>query len=69
MTMQKPTSIKLSTSTICKYAIDGLKTEYALNYEQCTEEDHEFYKHAIKYLENQVRMIKRAQETEFDGLP
>lgn len=69
MTMRKPASIKLSTITICEYAIDGLKTEYALNYEQCTEEDHKFYEHAIKYLEKQVRMIKRAQETEFDGLP
>ncbi len=62
MTMQKPTSIKLSKCTICEYAVDGLKTEYSLNYEQCTEEDHKFYEHAIKYLEKQVRMIKRAQE-------
>lgn len=58
------TRIKLDHHTILNYALSGLRTEYAINYETFTEEEHEAYEKAIAELRRRIKLssqgIKRS---------
>ena len=50
------THIELDHHTILNYALSGLRTEYAINYETLTEEEHEAYEKAIAELRRRIKL-------------
>ena len=58
------TYIKLDHHTVLNYALSGLRTEYAINYETLTDEEHEAYEKAIAELRRRIKLssqgIKRS---------
>ena len=58
------THIKLDHNTILNYALAGLRTEYAINYQTLADDEHEAYKKAIAELRRRIKLssqgIKRS---------
>ena len=58
------TYIKLDHHTVLNYALSGLRTEYAINYQTLTDEEHEAYEKAIAELRRRIKLscqgIKRS---------
>ena len=56
--------IKLDRHTILDYALSGLRAEYAGNYENLTDKEHEAYEKAIAELRRRIKLsnqgIKRS---------
>ena len=50
------THIKLDRHTILNYALAGLRTEYAGNYETLTDKEHEAYEKAIAELRRRIKL-------------
>ena len=50
------THIKLDHHTILNYALAGLRTEYAINYQTLTDEEHEAYEKAITELRRRIEL-------------
>ena len=50
------TYIKLDHHTVLNYALAGLRTEYAINYQTLTDEEHEAYEKAIAELRRQINL-------------
>ena len=58
------THIELDHLTVLNYALAGLRTEYSVNYEILTEEEHEACEKAIAELRRRIKLssqgIKRS---------
>ena len=50
------THIKLDHPTVLNYALSGLRTEYAINYQTLTDEEHEAYEKAIAELRRRIKL-------------
>ena len=58
------THIELDHNTVLNYTLEGLRTEYAINYQTLTDEEHEAYEKAIAELRRRIELscqgIKRS---------
>ena len=50
------THIKLDHNTILNYALAGFRTEYAINYQTLTDDEHEAYEKAIAELRRRIKL-------------